>query len=152
MANARRLIAASCILFPLLAAGESRAAESGSAQEAQAMLQRAVAAIKVDESKALAAFNHGDAGYRVRDLYVFCAKSNGTVDAHADPTQIGRKLQNLYDVDGVAFGQEIIAVAQEGEIKAVAYMWPKPGTRTPAEKVSFVTKVADQVCGVGYYK
>jgi hypothetical protein len=31
-------------------------------------------------------------------------------------------------------------------------MWPRPGDTTPVHKVSFVTKVGDQVSGVGYYK
>ena len=32
-------------------------------------------------------------------------------------------------------------------------MFPRPGTdKTPVPKVSFVTKVGDLVCGVGYYK
>jgi hypothetical protein len=31
-------------------------------------------------------------------------------------------------------------------------MWPRPGTTDPVQKVSFVTKVGDQVCAVGYYK
>jgi signal transduction histidine kinase len=135
-----------------LAGRMSFAAEQGSAEEARAMLQRAVAALRSDEPKALAAFNHGEAGFRDRDLYVFCARSNGTVDAHVDPSQIGRKFQDLYDVDGVAFGQQMLAIAQDGVIKAISYMWPKPGSRTPAPKVSFVTRVGDQVCGVGYYK
>jgi signal transduction histidine kinase len=128
------------------------AAGSGSALEAEAMLEKAVAAIKTDEAKALQAFNHGESGFKDRDLYVFCANASGRVDAHIDQTQLGHKLQDLYDIDGVAFGLEMMSVAQAGEIKAVDYMWPKPGTHTPAQKISFVTRVADQVCGVGYYK
>jgi hypothetical protein len=31
-------------------------------------------------------------------------------------------------------------------------MWPRPGGTDPVQKVSFVTKVGDQVCAVGYYK
>jgi hypothetical protein len=31
-------------------------------------------------------------------------------------------------------------------------MWPKPGQTEPAPKESYVTRVGDQVCGVGYYK
>jgi hypothetical protein len=50
----------------------------------------------------------------------------------------------------------VCAAAQkpEGEITEVpSYMFPKPGTLSPAfEKVSFVTKVGDLGCGVGYYK
>jgi hypothetical protein len=32
-------------------------------------------------------------------------------------------------------------------------VWPRPGPdKTPVAKVSFVTKVGDVGCGVGYYK
>jgi signal transduction histidine kinase len=136
----------------LLAGRPVMAQESGSAADAKALLQRAVAAVKTDEAKALAAFNQGSGGFRDRDLYVFCARRDGRVDAHVDPTQIGRNLKDLYDVDGVAFGLEMMSVAREGDVTAVSYMWPKPGSREPEQKVSFVTRVADQVCGVGYYK
>ncbi len=116
------------------------------------MLERAVVAVKADEARALAEFNRGAGGFKDRDLYVFCARSDGRVDAHVDPAQIGRNFRDLYDIDGVAFGQEMLAVAQAGDIKAVSYMWARPGSHAPAPKVSFVTRVADQVCGVGYYK
>ena len=74
------------------------------------------------------------------------------VDAHIDPAQIGRNIKDLYDIDGVAFGQEMMAVAQPNEIKAISYMWPEPSSHVPVNKVTFFTKVTDQVCGVGYYK
>ena len=31
-------------------------------------------------------------------------------------------------------------------------MWARPGQTGEGQKVSYVTKVGDQVCGVGYYK
>jgi hypothetical protein len=41
----------------------------------------------------------------------------------------------------------------EGEITEVSYLFPRPGAdATPVRKVSFVTKVGDLGCGVGYYK
>jgi hypothetical protein len=43
-------------------------------------------------------------------------------------------------------------VATEGKFNQVSYFWPRPGETKPVQKVSFVTKVADQVCAVGYYK
>ena len=43
-------------------------------------------------------------------------------------------------------------VAQAGKISEVSYMWPRPGGTDPVQKVSYVTKVGDQVCAVGYYK
>ena len=116
------------------------------------MLERAVAAVKADAVKALSEFRQGGAGFRDRDLYVFCARRDGIVDAHIDPQQIGRNIKDLYDVDGVAFGQEMMAIAAEGQIKEVSYMWPEPGSHVPTAKISFVTRVAGQMCGVGYYK
>ena len=34
----------------------------------------------------------------------------------------------------------------------VSYAFPRPGSTTPAPKVSYVTRVGDQICGVGYYR
>ena len=146
------IVSAVWVALALAAGGPAQAQDKASAQDAKAMLERAVAAVKTDEAKALAAFRRGGDGFRDRDLYVFCARLDGTVDAHIDPHQIGRNINDLYDVDGVAFGQEMMAVATEGKVIAVSYMWPEPGSRVPTAKISFVTRVADQMCGVGYYK
>ena len=138
-------------LLMLLAAAPAPDA-TGGATEARAMLERAVVAMRADAPKALAEFSHGTGGFKDRDLYVFCARRDAMVDAHPDPRQIGRDLKDLYDIHGVAFGQEMMAVAQEGTIKAVSYMWTRPDSRTPAQKVTYVTRVAGHVCGVGYYE
>ena len=148
----RRALPAVCAAVVLLAGGSVLADATGSAQDAKAMLERAVAAVKANEAAALAAFSHGADGFKDRDLYVFCARRDGKVDAHIDPAQIGRNIKDLYDIDGVAFGQEMMAVATEGKIVEVSYMWPEPGSHVPTAKISFVTRVADQMCGVGYYK
>ena len=152
MRTLRVLLSSVCVALSMSAGGSVAADSKGSAQDAKAMLERAVAEVKADEAKALAEFRHGGSGFRDRDLYVFCARRDGIVDAHVDPRQIGRNIKDLYDVDGVAFGQEMMAVATEGRIEGVSYMWPEPGSHVPAAKVSFVTRVADQMCGVGYYK
>ena len=49
---------------------------------------------------------------------------------------------------------EIYAAGQkpEGQITEVSYLIARPGDPTPVAKVSFVTRVADIYCGVGYYK
>jgi hypothetical protein len=45
-----------------------------------------------------------------------------------------------------------LAMFSEGQITEVpSYMFPKPGTPT-FPKVSFVTRVGEPGCGVGYYK
>jgi hypothetical protein len=65
-------------------------------------------------------------------------------------------MRNLMDksTPPKPIGHEFYKDAQEGKISEVAYMWPRPNDpeAKPVEKVAYVTKVSDQVCGVGYYK
>ena len=126
------------------------AAEFGTAAEAKAMLDKAVAALKADKAGALAKFTKGEGGFKDRDLYPFCGGPDGNFTAH--PTLVGKSLKDLKDKTGKPLGEEIYKTAKEGQISEVAYMWPRPGTTEPVQKVSFVTKVGDQVCAVGYYK
>ena len=143
------IIACSADLMLLSASGG--AAQYGTAQEAKAMLKKAVVAVRDDKAKALDTFNKGEGGFRERDLYVFCANaSDGALTAH--PTMKGEHLQDIKGKKGFPLGQEMMQKATEGTIKTVSYWWPRPGTDTPLEKTSFYTKVGDQICGVGYYK
>jgi hypothetical protein len=116
------------------------------------MLDKAVAAVKADQAVALAMFNKG--GFKDRDLYPFCFRiADGKGLATPFAVQAGTDARTLKDSTGKAYGLELYAAARkpEGEVTEVGYMFPKPGTTTPAAaKVSFVTKVADLVCGVGY--
>jgi signal transduction histidine kinase len=143
----RTLLVAS--LFVL--AGAASAAEFGTAAEAKAMLDKAVVAVKADKAKALAQFNAGQGGFKDRDLYPFCASAaDGTFSAH--PALLGKSMKELKDKTGKAMGEEMLKVAAEGKVAEVSYMWPRPGATDPVQKVSYVTKVGDQVCAVGYYK
>lgn len=125
-------------------------AQFGTAPEAKAMLEKAVAAVKADKAGALAQFTKGEGGFKDRDLYPFCGGPDGAFTAH--PSLTGKSLMDLQDKAGKALGKEIYATAKEGAISEVTYKWPRPGSTDPVDKVSFVTKVSDQVCAVGYYK
>jgi signal transduction histidine kinase len=145
-----RMMIGAAALFGLLATALV-AADFGTSQEARAMLDKAVAAIKADKASALAQFNKGEGGFKDRDLYPFCAGPDGMFTAH--PTLNGKSLADLQDKNGKPLGKEILSVAEEGKVKEVSYMWPRPGSDpTPVEKVSYVTKIGDQTCAVGYYK
>jgi hypothetical protein len=67
---------------------------------------------------------------------------------------LGTDSRTLKDSNGKAYGLEIFDAAKEGQITEVeGYLFPKPGAdKTPVLKDSFVTKVGDLGCGVGYYK
>ena len=129
----------------LLTIGSTQAAQYGTAEEAKAMLGRAIAAVKQDEANALDRFNKGDGGFNDRDLYVLCANaSDGIITAH--PTHKGGQLKNF------PLGQQVMRTATAGKVSEVTYSWPRPGSVKPLEKHTFYTKVGDQICGVGYYK
>ena len=51
------------------------AQQGGSPQEARAMLDKAIAAIKADQAVALATFLKGEGGFLDRDLYPFCFRN-----------------------------------------------------------------------------
>jgi signal transduction histidine kinase len=124
----------------------------GTAAEAKAMLDKAVAAVKADKAKAIASFLAGTDGFKDRDLYPFCFNlSDGTTVA-APPSVLGKDVRTIKDAKGNAFGEDIYKAAQDGKVNEVNYMFPKPGATDPSPKTSFVTKVGDLGCGVGYYK
>ncbi len=127
-------------------------AQFGSEQDAKAMLEKAVVAMKDNKAKALEMFNKGESGFRDRDLYVFCANaSDGILTAH--PYLKGENLTEIVGKKGFPLGKEIMHKATEGKIQEVTYWWPRPGAdKTPREKHTFYTKVGDQNCGVGFYK
>jgi signal transduction histidine kinase len=147
----------SAATLTLSAAAFAQQGQLGTPQEARAMLDKAVAAVKADRDVALAMFNKGEGGFRDRDLYPFCFRvGDGKYVANpALAVPAGTDTHTLKDPTGKVFGEDLYAAAQkpEGQITEVTYIFPKPGTTAPAvPKVSFVTRVGDLVCGVGYYK
>jgi len=127
----------------------------GTAREARAMLDKAVAAVKTNKNAALVMFNNGDNGFKDRDLYPFCFNLSDGKFVAAIPQLLGTDTRILKDPTGKVFGPDLYAAAQkpEGQITEVNYMFPRPGAdKTPVAKVTFVTKAGDLGCGVGYYK
>ena len=130
----------------------------GTANEARAMLDKAVAAVKADKTKALDMFNNGEGGFLDRDLYPFCSNASDGKFVAVGPNAkqlLGTDIRALKDPTGKVYGLELYAAAQkpEDQITEVSYMFTRPGTDNALlPKVTFVTKAADLGCGVGYYK
>ena len=136
----------------LLGVAVAVAQQFGTAAEAKAMLEKAAAALKSNEADALAKFNSPTGGFRDRDLYVFCFDmTTGKFNAHVNPALMGTDARAL-KVKDQPVGQMVFAAAKEGTVTTVDYDFPKPGTTQPVPKESYVTRVANEGCGVGYYK
>jgi signal transduction histidine kinase len=127
------------------------AQQSGTADEAKALLARAATAVKTDKAGALAKFDALNGGFRDRDLYVFCFdRSAGTVLA-GQPATKGKDVRTYVDSTGKRFGQEMFANVRGGDITIVDYMFPRPNSIVPVAKQSFIEGLGDIACGVGYY-
>ena len=161
---ARTFMIAAVLVFSS-AAFAQQPTQFGNANEAKAMLAKAVAALKADKAKALDIFNKGEGGFLDRDLYPFCFNvSDGKHLATQAKQLVGQDIRDLKDPTGKAFGLELYGAAQkpEGEITEVTYMFPKPVAdtapgqdvrfTTPSQKVTFVIRVSDLGCAVGYFK
>ena len=132
--------------------GTAWANDAGTEEEARAMLARALAALKDDETTALAAFTAGAPGFKAKDLYVFCVDPAGVVTANGGhPDHIGLDTHSEIDANGKNIGAAILAAARPGEIHTATYLYPKPGSTAPALTSALIGQVKGQICGVGYY-
>jgi len=157
--NTNSKIALAVVAFALMFSAAAFAQQGGTAQEARAMLDKAVVAVKADKTKALDQFNNGQGGFLDRDLYVFCAGvTDGKLVAIGNPHAkqlLGTDARTLKDANGKPYGEEIFNAGQkpEGQVTEVSgYLFSRPSDPKPVPKNSFVTKVGDIYCGVGYYK
>jgi signal transduction histidine kinase len=132
------------------------AQQLGTAKDARAMLDRAIAALKSNEHTALSQFNdQNNKQFHDRDLYVFCFNmSDGKVTSYSAPFLIGADVRTLTLVND-QIGQrayDTVRAVPEGKIAILQYKMPKPGTIEPATKFSFETRIGNQGCGVTYYE
>ena len=129
-------------------------AYGATAEEAQALVEKAVAHVKkVGEEQAFKDFTNKDGGYVEGELYVFCYSPDVTLVAiGGNPSMVGKNLRNLKDPDGKEASYELVQMGLEHGSGWVDYKWPNPVTKKIQTKSAYVVKVNDKVCGTGYYK
>jgi hypothetical protein len=134
----------------------ANAQQFGTAEEARAMLDRAVSALKSNEVKALAEFNDPDnKQFHDRDHYVVCFNmSDGKITAYSGPALLGVDIRTL-SLNDDPIGQrtyDAIHEAPQGDIATVDYSFPKPGKTERVPKQFIEMRVGDEACGVAYFK
>jgi len=133
--------------------GYAQQSQYGTPAEANAMFDKAIAALKADKAKAIEMFNKGEGGFRDKDLYVFCFDAKtGIFNAQVVKSLLGTDIRLVKEKDGSPLGQKIFDAVKEGIVSTVQYNFPRPGSDVPVAKESFVTAIGNQACGVGYYK
>jgi cytochrome c len=133
----------------------TNAQQFGTAEEARAMLDRAISALTTDDDKALTEFNDPDnKHFHDRDLYVVCFNmSDGKITAYLGPALLG-DIRTL-SLNDDPIGQrtyDAIHEAPPGTIATVDYSFPKPGKTERVLKQFIEMRVGDEACGVAYFK
>src|SRR5215472_267161 len=137
------LIPAAMLAGALVFGCAASAHQSGTADEAKALLARAAAAVKADKTSALARFDDPRGGFKDRDLYVFCFdRRYGTILA-GQPRTKGKDIRTFKDPSGRAFGQQMFANVNDAGFIIVDYRFPKPNSDVPVDKESFVEGLGD---------
>jgi cytochrome c len=141
-----------------LAGFQAQAADSrkGTAAEAQAMVQKAIAAIKKEgRDKAFAQIDDPKGPFVDRDLYVVVYDMKGKVLAHgANAKMIGKELIDLRDNDGKYFVRERVEMMGKGpEAKGWQdYKFMNPVSRAIEPKSMYLQRYEDLIVGCGIYK
>jgi len=131
-------------------------AKKGTAAEATAMVQKAIAHIKkVGREKAFADFSSKKEPWVDRDLYVVVYDMKGRVLAHgANEKMIGKDVIELRDNDGKFFVKERVEMMSKGpDAKGWQdYKFMNPVTRQIEPKSMFLHRYEDLIVGCGIYK
>jgi cytochrome c len=134
--------------------GPVLAAQPATKDEAMAMVKGAVATIKKDGPDAAYAEISNKSGKFVdRDLYVVVYRLDGHVLAHgANAKLVGTDQSNAKDVDGKAFVQERIALAQKQPSFWQAYKFKNPVTQKVENKQTYCERYENTAVCAGVYK
>jgi signal transduction histidine kinase len=134
----------------------AQAKSKGTAAEAQAMVQKAIAHIKkAGREKAFADFDNKSGPWVDRDLYVVVYDMKGKVLAHgANEKMIGKDVIELRDSDGKYFVKERVEMMSKGpEAKGWQdYKFMNPTNRQIEPKQMFLQRFEDLIVGCGIYK
>ncbi len=138
-----------------LTAATCRPATAHTADDVQALVERAAAHIKsAGQEQAFADITRPDGGLVDGDLYVFCNSADGTVLANGgNPKLIGKSLAAVSDAEGkkpVFDGIRLALTQGQGWLE---YLWPNATAGRVQRKMTYVLRIDDRtVCGSGYYK
>lgn len=141
------IVAVAALSMPAMAA-------NGTADEAKALLERAAAHFEtVGPEQAFKDFTDTQGQFVDRDLYVFCFDLDTVTTAHGgNPALMGKDISKLKDADGKSFTLEILDVAVKSGSGQVDYKWVNPTTKKIEQKSTYVRRLGDNACGVGFYK
>ena len=148
-----RSLAAFAFVLWLLTPVLSAAADRGTAEEARALVAKAIALYdREGREKAFAAIQDPKHAFVDRDLYVFVLGPKRTIVAHGGNTAlVGTAAESLVDEDGVHFGTKFMDESTATG-NWIDYKWKDPATGKVLPKSSWVVRHDGYIFGAGIYK
>lgn len=139
--------------LPVLSPSSAVASEFGTKDEAMALVKRGIEHIKaVGPEKAFADFTDKNGGFVDRDLYLIVTDKTGTRVAHGQNAKlVGKNIATSVDVDGKAYGKEIVDMSNAGKSGWVSYKFSDPVTKKVLPKESYYEPAGDFIVYCGVY-
>jgi methyl-accepting chemotaxis protein len=94
-------------------------------------------AMSEDKAREAAFAVLGNMRYGEND-YFFAQDRKGALLVHPNPALIGKTLFEMTDSNGVNIGRELLNVVDRAGQGVVTYSFPRPGTKEPAPKATFI--------------
>jgi cytochrome c len=142
------------IVVAALASSTAFAADDfATAPQAEAMVAKAVKAIKANQAATLSEITAKDAKWIDRDLYAVVYDMNGKCLAHPkNEKMVGKDLIELADADGKEFIKERVALAKSKGKFWQDYKFTDPVTKKILPKTAYCEKASEVIICAGIYK
>ena len=140
-----------------LSAQAAKKAEVGALitpEQVIARVEKAAKLVMAEGNKSMDKFK-GDSEFIGNSTYIWIHDLNGKMIVHPlKETLDGRQILGMKDPNGKPLFSEMNDLCKKSGAGWVAYMWPKPGSDAPVQKISYVKLVKadrDYVVGCGIY-
>lgn len=143
------------LVFAMAMAASSyvHAEDFASAAEAEAIVSKAVKAIKADKVAAFKEIDGKDKKWVSKDLYPVVYGMDGKCLSHGqNPKQVGKDLIDLADADGKEFVKERVQLANSKGKFWQDYKFTDPVTKKVLPKSAYCEKTSDMIVCAGIYK
>ena len=137
--------------FAFLLVGAMTPVQAGSADEAKALGEKAVALIAAEGEKAFPLLSDPKGEYVKGDMYVTVLDPQDVVRANINPKLVGMNMWESADPDGVKFTQEAIKIGQTAGSGWQKYRFTNPVSKKIEPKQTWVQKAGDFVTLCGFY-
>ena len=148
-------LAAAAIAAVYFAGGAVLSAEPATKEEAVAMVQKAVAAIKSEgPEKAYAEISNLSGPFVKGDLYIAVVGFDGTLLAYGSDVgeRVGNNVMNIEDSDGKEVVKERIKLAKKEPTFWQSYKFINPVTKTIEPKQMYCERLEETIVCGGVYQ